>query len=884
MNAQARLGRVTLRIVGALMGCALCVWFGCKPQVVNFPKVEPAFTGWVASETGKPLAGAVVEVNGRSVRSGNDGAFALKVGTQAEYVLAIRHPDYAEYVVASRTPLVKRAWFLTRAQITTVNPAAPIMLVDRRPELAKKKLGGAKFELPANALVDAQGKPPTGQLRAAIATLDLSSGEGPGDWGTRRADGREGFLISYGAVYLQFADAAGRVYQLRPGAAGRLTLPVLPTMRAHVALAPQTPFWYLDPRDGLWKPAGQAAYDASIGAYRGTVRHLSTINTDIAKFGGAACLAITVDPSLSSGLKLRIRYDSGGTPFGQVPTFTMNDPLNAAYRLPADTNVQLEVLNASNVVLGDVVVEDPPGTPLAGMVVNTGTAIAGGGSLWPPAPYSSCKPITLKRQLPTVELRINELPAAPLLADNPNDDYVTWGPTFALARLATAAPAAVTVVLTNDSSPSGGNLRFANHVSPWPVNTTATATSLSLSLPADGSWVAFVVAGELGSPSVSDKDAIIEAHQTTAAGALIGQKAMMVRVRKNANNLTAGERTRFLTALRTFRNSAASPNYILMQELHRLATMAGDEAHHQPAFLTWHRAFLLFVERELQQTDPSVALHYWNWDAAAPNIFTQDFMGAPGVGGATAEPQFAAANPLNGWPTDLPSAGGRVQRNTNNHALDPAGAMKPLDHPVDPSLVAQTDYGPTTSGAGVSSFSDDVEKSSGDPAHSWIGGHFVGTNEAADPLYYLLHSQIDREWAYQQLEHGRFGVVSGGLLTFPAPQHYDNAGAWNTPGNTPDPDFRQKGSYLEDGLWPWDGTTGGTALTVEWRPPNQSPTTGTNVPLSRPVVPSTAFPASARANLWPAVATIPFNRHFIDYMGRFEPLDALGYCYDDVAY
>ena len=47
---------------------------------------------------------------------------------------------------------------------------------------------------------------------------------------------------------------------------------------------------------------------------------------------------------------------------------------------------------------------------------------------------------------------------------------------------------------------------------PWPVNTTATNNTLTLTLPSDGSWVPFVIAGKFGAPSTNDKDTIIEAH------------------------------------------------------------------------------------------------------------------------------------------------------------------------------------------------------------------------------------------------------------------------------------------------------------------------------------------------------------------------------------
>jgi tyrosinase len=214
--------------------------------------------------------------------------------------------------------------------------------------------------------------------------------------------------------------------------------------------------------------------------------------------------------------------------------------------------------------------------------------------------------------------------------------------------------------------------------------------------------------------------------------------------------------------------------------------------------------------------------------------------------------------------------------------------MKPLDDLVDDSLIDWDDYGPTTPGFGTfNSFSDDVEKASHNPAHGWpcAGGNVTNPNRSAtDPLFYLLHSQIDREWAYWQLKKDRHGVDTGGILTFPVPAHYDNEGAFDSPGNVPDANFRQKGSYLDDGLWPWDGTTGGVVGTPEWRPPNQAVAAGTNVPNSMPLIPSTAFPASVIRNLWPSMATIPHNAHMIDYHGRFQPSNGLGFSYDDVPY
>jgi hypothetical protein len=378
-----------------------------------------------------------------------------------------------------------------------------------------------------------------------------------------------------------------------------------------------------------------------------------------------------------------------------------------------------------------------------------------------------------------------------------------------------------------------GDVKFAEFQDPWPVDTTATKDSVTLTLKGDGTWQPFVIAGRFGRPSYSDKDAVIVAHKSSVTGDVLGNKALMVRVRKNANRMGNQERDRFLQAMKTFRNKPTG-GFLTFQELHRLATTASDEAHHQPAFFPWHRAMLLQVERELQAFDPSVTRPYWDWDAAAPNIFSEEFMGAPGTG-ALATPIFAAGHAFIGWSTDLPFSGGAIMRSTGDHAVDPASVGFPF-LPLVPDLVSFNDYSQanieiTDTVAQSNSFSVAGERLSHDLGHAWActSGHLTRPmRSACDPLFYFLHCQVDRQWAYWQRAKNRFGIVSGGTLQFPHPTHYDNQNAFDTPGNSPAPTIntdhtRQKGSYLDDGMWPWDGTSGGTPLTVATRPVNQEP-------------------------------------------------------------
>ncbi|KAM9788476.1 tyrosinase-like [Neosynchiropus ocellatus] len=57
-----------------------------------------------------------------------------------------------------------------------------------------------------------------------------------------------------------------------------------------------------------------------------------------------------------------------------------------------------------------------------------------------------------------------------------------------------------------------------------------------------------------------------------------------------------------------------------------------DFAHWAPAFLPWHRVYLLHWEREIRRLsgDPSFSLPYWDWrDAEGCDVCTDELMGAP---------------------------------------------------------------------------------------------------------------------------------------------------------------------------------------------------------------------------------------------------------------
>ena len=90
-----------------------------------------------------------------------------------------------------------------------------------------------------------------------------------------------------------------------------------------------------------------------------------------------------------------------------------------------------------------------------------------------------------------------------------------------------------------------------------------------------------------------------------------------------------------------------------------------------------------------------------------------------------------------------------------------------------------------------------IERGYHNGAHSRIGGWLGTGSSPRDPLFYLLHANVDRAWAQWQERFGRFDPKSEAS--------YSAQGSY--PGST-EADRLRKGSYAEDEMWPW-GANGG---------------------------------------------------------------------------
>lgn len=400
--------------------------------------------------------------------------------------------------------------------------------------------------------------------------------------------------------------------------------------------------------------------------------------------------------------------------------------------------------------------------------------------------------------------------------------YVTWAWSPCMARVSNPAGiigTQVTVLLNQTALAGGGEIRFSKTAS------GTGSTTLNLTLPKAGTTVPFFVRGTVA--STADPGVQIAAHPSSSK-LVIGTVAVMVRIRKNVTSLTTPERDRLIAALATLNN----------QGLGRYADFAGThvsaatpEAHGRPGFLPWHRTFVLDLERELQAIDSSVTLPYWRFDQPAALLFTPDFLGRGAFQGpGTNAVVFSATNPLRFWkagPTpgifrdpgfDVNAAPPRPLGQAAALALGNPGALYKNFRRME--SIAPKDYHGT--------------------AHVSFSGPIDSIPTAAqDPLFFLLHCNVDHAWALWQKQNARLDPTTSASFETVVPPN-------------------RIGHNLGDTMWPWNG---------DLNPPRP------NFALGGTMAPSPCVGAPGPK---------PKVKDVFDYQGSVNLVNNLGFSYDDV--
>ncbi len=399
--------------------------------------------------------------------------------------------------------------------------------------------------------------------------------------------------------------------------------------------------------------------------------------------------------------------------------------------------------------------------------------------------------------------------------------FLTWAPVKASAQQAPPAAAPVTVMLTSGGAADGGQVAFKADANAK----TPAAAQLQLQLPADGSPVEFFVAGVFQHPSRAYGDAAIVA--TDAGGMVLARRDAMVRIRKDAETLMPPERDRFLQALGRLNDAGKGP-FKAFREMHVAASVG--EAHGGAGFPPWHRAYLLDLERSLQNIDPTVALPYWRFDAPQPNLFEPNFLGMPPADPREGDQvQFPPGHALQYWTTD-----GVV--GIDRRPIFDVKRPPPVTYNNQPWVISEHD---TIAASDQYAVFRGMEGAPHGSAHVSFDGPIDSIPTAArDPLFFLLHANVDRLWAKWQWFYKRHDP--------------DDAATFS-----PSPRI---GHRLNDTMWPWNGST--TAPRPNFPPPGGA----------MQASPITAVPGA-----------MPTVRSMIDYQG-VNGGESLGFDYDDVPF
>jgi tyrosinase len=235
-------------------------------------------------------------------------------------------------------------------------------------------------------------------------------------------------------------------------------------------------------------------------------------------------------------------------------------------------------------------------------------------------------------------------------------------------------------------------------------------------------------------------------------------------VRKDANTLTAAERTELVAAILALKAAGIYDQFVL-----RHANAIYLSIHRCSAFLPWHRRFIWDLESELQRVsnNPNLGLPYWNWPqgGAGASMWDDDLLGGDGgaideivTSGPFRQGQWTIVNSSGGPAGPLTRAFGRAgwaQTLPTQAEIDQVGAVTPYDGPnwndfSDPSFRNELEgwIGPNLHNRG----------------HGWVGGSMGPMTSPNDPVFFMHHCMVDKLWHDWQLAFPNQGYlpISGG--------------------------------------------------------------------------------------------------------------------------
>lgn len=228
-------------------------------------------------------------------------------------------------------------------------------------------------------------------------------------------------------------------------------------------------------------------------------------------------------------------------------------------------------------------------------------------------------------------------------------------------------------------------------------------------------------------------------------------------IRRNVAHLSDAERAAYAQALRDVDMQAYADGVSYWDKQDQIHE--GTHNHNGNSFVPWHRELVNRFEKLLQQVNPDMALHYWDWtqdpraadngQGGTVNLCTDATFGtANGTVAGTLAPLHNNGNPVGARPT----FGGPFTLPPQSVTRDCTPGAPPVA--ADAAILSSSDGLPQAQQ--WSAFRVAVE-SSHDSAHIFFGSGNIFDPHSAfeDPFVFLLHANVDRLFAMWQTVPGQ---------------------------------------------------------------------------------------------------------------------------------
>jgi tyrosinase len=189
--------------------------------------------------------------------------------------------------------------------------------------------------------------------------------------------------------------------------------------------------------------------------------------------------------------------------------------------------------------------------------------------------------------------------------------------------------------------------------------------------------------------------------------------------------------------------------------------------HQGPIFCPWHRVFALVeLQQALFQVDAQAVLPYWRWeeDNGQNSVFTEARFGPDGD---PANGFRVLTGPFKDWQMSIYDAGrqGLISRPDPGliRQIGSNANSLPTGQDVQSLLNRYTTYDAAPWNSNVDSFRNRLEgfvptgvdgSSTHNRVHNYVGGDLSAATSPNDPVFFLLHANVDRIWWQWQNENG----------------------------------------------------------------------------------------------------------------------------------